>query len=262
MKPIYILLACFLLPGVLKAQTSGANPDSSANDTNLAAEIKALREALLQTQKQMAAQQREIETLKAQSNDGATRTVTNQPAPRPNEIAAGDSATSSVESSTEYASTNIQQQPPTQRLQEQGKPEQVPLGSFKVGDAILELGGFVDLENIFRTTNTQSNIATNFGGFPYSNTPQGRVTEFRTTAQFCRLSFKIQDPFCRQRCSRLRGGRLQRQRCQLVPDSRSATRVQTTVAAHNPQASIIPQCPFQPLRCVTRPDHFPAIPSG
>ncbi|MDP9338690.1 MAG: hypothetical protein M3P45_07470, partial [Acidobacteriota bacterium] len=45
--------------------------------------------------------------------------------------------------------------------------------------------------------------------------------------------------------------------CQLVPDSRSATPVQTTVAAHNPQASIIPQCPYQPLRCVTRPGHFP-----
>jgi hypothetical protein len=39
MKSIYILLACFLLPGVVKAQTSGANPDSSANDTNLATEV-------------------------------------------------------------------------------------------------------------------------------------------------------------------------------------------------------------------------------
>jgi len=195
MKPIYILLACFLLPGLVKAQTSSANPDSSANDTNLGSEVKALREALLQTQRQMAAQQREIEKLKAQSKDGATRTVTNQPAPSPSEIAAGDSATSSVESSTEYASTSIQHQPPTQQPQDQGKPEQAPLGSFRVGDAILELGGFVDLENIFRTTNTQSNIATNLGGFPYNNTPQGRVSEFRTTAQFSRLSFKIQDRF-------------------------------------------------------------------
>src|SRR6202795_5187028 len=107
MKPIYILLACFLLPGVVRAQTSSANPDSSANDTNLAAEVKALREALLQTQKQMAAQQQEIETLKARSKDGATRTVTNEPAPRPSETAGADSATSSVESSTEHAGANI-----------------------------------------------------------------------------------------------------------------------------------------------------------
>jgi len=195
MKPVHILFACLLLPGAARAQTTSAKPDSSANGTNLTAEVKALREALLQTQRQMAAQQREIETLKAQSKGGATPTVTNEPAPSPSEIAAAEFATSSVEPSTEHEGVNIKHQAPTQQLQEEGKPEQVPLDSFKVGDAILELGGFVDLENIFRTTNTQSNIATNFGGFPYNNTPQGRVTEFRPTAQFSRLSFKIQDRF-------------------------------------------------------------------
>ena len=194
MKPSHILIACLLLPGVVRGQTSGANPDSSANNTNLAAEVKALRESLLQTQTQMAAQQREIETLKAQSKNAVT-------VPAPSELpsrgngAAGDSDASAPERTTLSASANIQQQPPTHQLQEQSKPVQVPLGSFRIGDAILELGGFVDLENIFRTTNTQSNIATNFGGFPYNNTPQGRVSEFRTTAQFSRLSFKIQDRF-------------------------------------------------------------------
>src|SRR6266481_4182511 len=142
MKPVHLLFACLLLPGVARAQSTSANPDSSAKDVDLAAEVKVLREALLQTQKQMAAQQREIETLKAQSKDGATRTVTNGPAPRPSETAAADSATLAVKASAEYASANIQHQTPTQQLQEQGKPEQVPLGSFRVGDAILELGGF------------------------------------------------------------------------------------------------------------------------
>jgi len=195
MKPIHILLACLLLPGVVRAQSSSARADSSASDTNLAAEVKALREALLQTQRQMAAQQREIETLKAQSKDGATRIVTIDPAPSPGEKAAAGSVAPSVEPSTTDPSANTRQQSDTQRLQEQSKAEQVPLGSFRVGDAILELGGFVDLENVFRTTNTQSNIATNLGGFPYNNTPQGRVSEFRTTAQFSRLSFKVQDRF-------------------------------------------------------------------
>src|SRR6266851_573433 len=152
MKPIHILFACLLFPVVARGQTSNANPDSSANDTNLAAELKALREALSQTQKQMAAQQREIETLKARSKDGATRTATDEPA-SPSEIAAGESATSTVEPSTEHVGVNIKRQAPTQQLQEQGKPEQVPLGSFRLGDAVLELGGFVDVENIFRTTN-------------------------------------------------------------------------------------------------------------
>ena len=44
-------------------------PDSSANNPNLVDEVKSLREALLQTQRQMAAQQREIEILKAHSKN-------------------------------------------------------------------------------------------------------------------------------------------------------------------------------------------------
>jgi hypothetical protein len=195
MRPFYILLACLLGAGVARGQSNDVNRDSPAKDNNLAAEVKALREALLQTQEQMAAQQREIETLKGQSKGGATATVTNEPAPRPSEKTTADSATSSLESSTEYTGANIKRQMPAPQLQEQGKTEPVPLGSFKLGDAVLELGGFVDLENIFRTTNTQSNIATNLGGFPYNNTAQGRVTEFRTSAQFSRLNFKIQDRF-------------------------------------------------------------------
>lgn len=52
-----------------------------------------------------------------------------------------------------------------------------------------------DFENIFRTTNTQSNIATDFAGIPFSNTAPGSVSEFRATAQFSRLNFKIEDHF-------------------------------------------------------------------
>ena len=69
------------------------------------------------------------------------------------------------------------------------------MGSFRFSGAVLDLGGFVDLENIFRTTNTQSNIATAFASIPYSNTPQGNISEFRTTAQFSRLSVKFTDHF-------------------------------------------------------------------
>ena len=194
MKPICILIASLLLTGVLRGQTSGANPDPSATDPNLAAEVKALREALSQTQKQMAAQQQEIETLKAQSKNAVTVAAPSELPSRGNGTAS-DSAAIVRQPATASAGASIQPQPPTQQPQVQGKPEQVPLGSFRIGDAILELGGFVDLENIFRTTNTQSNIATNLGGFPYNNTPQGNVSEFRTTAQFSRLSFKIQDHF-------------------------------------------------------------------
>src|ERR1700738_285708 len=77
MKAIYTLFACLLLPGAMLAQASGHEPDSSTNNTKLAAEVKALREALSQTQQQLATQQREIEMLKAQSKPSPTTSATN-----------------------------------------------------------------------------------------------------------------------------------------------------------------------------------------
>src|SRR5579871_5621895 len=56
-------------------------------------------------------------------------------------------------------------------------------------------GGFVELENVFRTTNSGSIVTTNFGTIPFSNTPQGQLTENRLTAQFSRLNLKVTGKF-------------------------------------------------------------------
>src|ERR1700751_2976 len=122
MKPIHILFACFFFPVVALGQTSNPNPDSSANDTSLAAEVKALRDALLQTQKQMAAQEREIKTLKAQSKDAVTISAPSE-LPSHGNGAAGPSAvpTPAIEPTSVSAGANIKPQPAAQQLQEQGK---------------------------------------------------------------------------------------------------------------------------------------------
>ena len=68
MRAIHIVLASLLLPGITLAQAKGQDAGSPpASGTDLAAEVQALREALSQTQKQVAAQRVEIQTLKAQS---------------------------------------------------------------------------------------------------------------------------------------------------------------------------------------------------
>ena len=193
MKAICVFFAFLLLPGTMLAQASGQEPGSAADNMNLAAEVKALREALQETQKQVADQQREIETLKAQPKNGQAIASANRLSPMEGETSPPNSASLSLEPTSAYSATSIEQQP-IQQNQEKAKSEE-PLGSIKIGDAILTLGGFVDFENIFRTTNTQSNIATNFGGIPYNNTAQGRVTELRTTAQFSRLNVKITESF-------------------------------------------------------------------
>jgi len=192
MKAIYVFFAFLLLPGAMLAQAGGQEPNSSANNTNLAVEVKALREALLQTQKQVADQQREIEILKTQSNTGPATSDTKELSRAAGETI-HDSASSLFKPNSLYTGARVQQQP-TQQSQEQAKSQE-PIGSIKLGDAVLTLGGFVDFENIFRTTNTQSNIATNFGSIPYNNTAQGRVTELRTTAQFSRLNVKVTESF-------------------------------------------------------------------
>jgi hypothetical protein len=190
MKPIYIVIACLLLSGVVRGQTSGANPDSTANDANLAAEIKALREALLQTQKQMAVQQQEIEALNERAITEQAASVGNQHPPSMIDAAMHTAVPSNPGFASSTIGANVSGQPVSQ---EPAKENQKPLGSFNIGDAVFTPGGFVDFENVFRTTNTQNNIATNFAAIPYSNTAQGNLTEYRSTAQYSRFNILVTD---------------------------------------------------------------------
>ena len=194
MKICCLFFAMLFLAGVALAQDGGQDPKSSTNYTNLSKEVETLRETLSQTQKQLGEQQREIEALKTLLKVPAGAPDAKKDTP--NQIDAGtrDEASSRIGPTTLSAGTNTGERLTVQNGEQRDKSEQ-PLGTFKLGDAVLTLGGFVDVENIFRTTNTQSNIATSFGSIPYSNTPQGNVSEFRTTAQYSRLSAKVTDRF-------------------------------------------------------------------
>ena len=65
MKMSHLFFGWLVLGGVVLAQDSPQHPNAPTTGTNLAGEVQALREALSQTQKQLAAEQQEIETLKA-----------------------------------------------------------------------------------------------------------------------------------------------------------------------------------------------------
>jgi hypothetical protein len=73
---------------------------------------------------------------------------------------------------------------------QEDRPKESPL-SFRIGGTEFTPGGFVDFENIFRTTNTGNVAATNFWAIPFSNTPAGHLTEFRMTGQYSRYSLKV-----------------------------------------------------------------------
>jgi hypothetical protein len=141
----------------------------------VADELKALRDAMTQQQQQIAQQQQQIDTLQKalEAKTAGTPHVEN--------------ATLNTNAPSTSAATIASDAP-------QDTPKESPL-SFRIGGAEFTPGGFVDFENIFRTTNTGSITATSFGAIPYSNTVQGHLTEYRATGQYSRWSMKVTTKF-------------------------------------------------------------------
>jgi hypothetical protein len=187
MRVPHILCFIVIISGLMAGQTGGPNAGSS----NTTDELKKLREAITEQQqamaaqqkamteqqKQIAAQQREIETLRqqvnaqpesvsAKSSDGSARLL--------------NATLTTGESSSAAAVLDVMQD----------RPKESPL-SFRIGGADFTPGGFVDFENIFRSTNTGNAATTTFGAIPFSNTAQGHLSEFKSTAQYSRLNLKI-----------------------------------------------------------------------
>lgn len=175
----FIVLTSALVLG--QSSTSATSPDNSS----VSDELKKLREALAEQQKQLAQQQQEIEKLRQQvATTPATTTTTTA---TPVAAKSGEVAPRTIDAALH---TPTRQQGGEQP--EASKPS--PL-SFRIGGAEFTPGGFVDFENVFRSTNTTNVIGTNFGQIPFSNTVQGHLTEFRSSAQFSRISLKVTDKF-------------------------------------------------------------------
>jgi hypothetical protein len=181
MKVLHPFCLLLLAPGLMLAQAGSQTSDASRDNPDVVAELKALREALLQTEKQLMLQQREIEALTERAKIAPVASGGNEQPP----------STVQVATYHPIAPTQIATVQPAP--QEQEKASQRPLGSFNIGDAVFTPGGFVDFENIFRTTNTQNNIATNFAAIPYGNTAQGHLSEDRITGQYSRFNILITD---------------------------------------------------------------------
>lgn len=191
MKLLRALCLLLLAPSLVLAQAGSQNSVSSQNNSDVAAELKALREALVQTQKQMAAQQREIEALKEPEKAEQAAPVGSDQPPGVVDAAMPGAIPSSAGSANSAIGVNSGMRPLDQE-QEQGNGSSL---SLKIGSAVFTPGGFVDIENIFRTTNTQNNIATNYAAIPFSNTPQGHLSEYRLTGQFSRFDVTVRDKF-------------------------------------------------------------------
>jgi hypothetical protein len=63
--------------------------------------------------------------------------------------------------------------------------------TIRLGNADFRLGGFLDAEAFFRSTNVGSGLGTTFGTIPFDTTPQGNLSETRFTAQASRVNLLV-----------------------------------------------------------------------
>ena len=153
----FVLLASSLLFGQSSTSSNGSTGDTS----QIADQIKALQAAMAEQQKQLEALQRQL---------------AEQKNPAPQVVNASLNTAGTADANAVQADVQ--------------KPKESPL-SFRIGGTDFTPGGFVDFTNIFRTTNTQSAVSTSFNAIPFSNTPQGHLTEFRSSGQYSRFNLKI-----------------------------------------------------------------------
>lgn len=156
------------MSGVIAAQTSTPAAANSSDDSKIANQIQALREAMAQQQQQIDKLQQQ---LAERNKAAATPQVVNA------------------------SITNAAAFDPVVSQSDAEKQKESPL-SFRIGNAEFTPGGFLDFTAIFRTTNVGS-LGTNFFAIPFSNNPtgQGQVTETRFTAQNSRVNVKVADKF-------------------------------------------------------------------
>ncbi len=67
------------------------------------------------------------------------------------------------------------------------------LGTFKIGNATVTLGGFVALEDVVRSRNETADIGSTYIGIPELQSPAAHESEFRLSERQSRLALLVQD---------------------------------------------------------------------
>lgn len=189
MKFLKTLMLLVLISSMGIAQSRN---NAGTGSANISDEVKQLKDALAEQQKQMAEQRQEIEKLKQQVGSPASAQTASAPAAA--SVPADDSqngrlVNASITKPTANPALHNVSGVETQETQHQESPL-----SFKIGNASFTPGGFMDFTAFFRTTNVGS-LGTNFFAIPFSNSPAGQLTETRFTAQNSRVNMKVGDKF-------------------------------------------------------------------
>jgi hypothetical protein len=193
-----------LMAGLAWAQDNA--PNTTSDPSNLADEVKQLRELMVQQkqqladqQKQLAGQQQELEKLRQQVNTQPQEAAGNNADSTSSASTPADGGLSeprlvNASLTTPNLSTGAARQPVSAAAPPQETERKESPLSFRIGGAEFTPGGFLDFTAIFRTTNVGS-LGTNFFAIPFSNAQQAHLSETRFTAQNSRLSLKATEKF-------------------------------------------------------------------
>lgn len=167
-----VLLLCGALTSPVRAQQSAANP-----------EIERLKA-------QLAAQQEQIDQLR-RALDEHKKTLEEADRPKPPSLGQVASTTPVIPAGDAAAALHpglaaALSMPPPDAEAPPPSPLQIHLGTATITPV-----GFMDMTEVFRSTNVGSSIGTNFGNIPFGNTPAGNLTESRLSAQNSRIGARV-----------------------------------------------------------------------
>jgi len=177
-----------------KNEAKSSTPAPS--NAEVIAELEQMRVLMKEQSDQIAQQQKQLAAMQAKLD--AANTAPGAPAP-----AIGSSADPALKGITPNAVGETAAMSPSPSRAAGRQDKESPL-SFRIGAAEFTPGGFVDFQNVFRSTNSSNSnggvapgfaSGTTFAGIPYNNTVQGHLTEFRSTAQNSRFNLKTHAMF-------------------------------------------------------------------
>ncbi len=178
-----LLIATALTFGTLAALPARA-AGSDARLSDIEKQIRSLQAELHRMKSEAA--QRDRELSRAQSHAYAAPPPASQPLAITPQIPAGYAL---VPASPGSATGSVV-------LARVEQPKPAPIGTFKVGNATVTLGGFIEAASIFRSRNESTDISSNFNtAIPLRYSQAYHETEFHETARQSRISGAVEaDP--------------------------------------------------------------------
>jgi hypothetical protein len=169
----------------------GSNPGKpAAANPAIESEVRQLRQLVQEQAEQLRGLQQRLADVEGEVAAGKPATTK----AASSVTGAAEQLTTPAESAGSTAQPAAEPSPAATQEEDKGQGKKPSPLYFEIGRAKFSPGGFVDATSFTRSTNLGGGIATAFQNLPFNNTPQGRLSETHFSAQYSRLSLKVDAP--------------------------------------------------------------------